>query len=81
LWTRLLDALRTGAEINIWINGPADKIAPYAHLDQITDGAEIVQGLLSTHDPIGIARVAQLSGEFIVLLPQHTGPIIAFAAQ
>ncbi|MGW4793239.1 hypothetical protein ACWEPC_12605 [Nonomuraea sp. NPDC004297] len=79
LRTRLLNALRNGAPIAIWIDGPADGVAVHAHLDHITDGAEAVKDLLATHDPIGIARVTQPSGEFIVLLPQHTDPVIAWA--
>lgn len=55
-------------------------IAPYAHLDRITDGAEAIARLLF-HDRIGIARVAQPSGEVIVLLPQHTNPVIAFTTR
>ncbi|MEU1725966.1 hypothetical protein [Nonomuraea sp. NPDC005692] len=79
LRTRLLNALRNGAPIAIWVNGPADRVAVHAHLDHITDGAEAVKDLLAAHDPIGIARVAQPSGEFVVLLPQHTDPVIAWA--
>ncbi|MFI7425058.1 hypothetical protein [Nonomuraea sp. NPDC049684] len=79
LRTRLLEALRNGAPITVWINGPADRVSVYAHLDHITDGTEVVRDLLATHEPIGIARVTQPSGEFIVVLPQHTAPIIAWA--
>lgn len=81
LRTRLLDWLRNGAEISIWVNGPASAIAWHARPDRITDGAETARELLATHDRIGIARVAQPSGEFIVLLPQHADPVIAFVAQ
>jgi hypothetical protein len=81
LRTHLLDALRSGAKIAIWIHGPAKKMAPYARLDRITDGAEAVKELLATRDSISVARVVQPAGEFIVLLPQHTRPIIAWAPQ
>lgn len=81
LRARLLDTLRNGAEISIWVNGPASAIAPHAHPGRITDGAEAARELLATHDRIGIARVPQPSGEFIVLLPQHADPVITFAAQ
>lgn len=79
LRTRLLDALRTGAQIDIWISGPANRIAVYAHADHITDEAQAVTDLLATHDHMSIARVVQPSGQFIVLLPQHTVPIIVWA--
>ncbi|GII04208.1 hypothetical protein [Planobispora takensis] len=81
LRTWLLNVLRDGAEIGIWISGPADRIAIHAHADRITDGAETVKNLLATHDRIGIARVVQPFGEFIVLLPEHTGPIIAWTTR
>nr|BFE86973.1 hypothetical protein GCM10020093_095740 [Planobispora longispora] len=79
LRTWLLDVLRNGAEIDVWISGPADRIAVHAHADRITDGAEIVKDLLAAPAHIGIARVVQPFGEFVVLLPEHTGPIIAWA--
>ena len=81
LRTRLLQVLRSGAEISIWINGPANRIARYAHSDRITEGAEAVLDLLASRDRIGVARVAHAAGEFIVVLPRRAAPIIAFAAQ
>ncbi|GGL53729.1 hypothetical protein [Planomonospora parontospora] len=71
---------RNGAAITMWVGGPADKIAFYARLDRITDGADAVKTLLATRDRLDLARVAQPSGEFVVLLPQHASPIIAWAA-
>ena len=76
----LLDALRSGARIIIWVNGPGTVVARHARVAAITDGAAAVEHLLASRDPVGIARVAQASGEFIVVLPQHADPIIAFAA-
>ncbi len=80
LRTRLLDALRSGAEISIWINGPAKQIARYVDSDRISEGAEAVLDLVASGDPIGVARVAQPAGEFIVVLPERAAPI-AFAAR
>jgi hypothetical protein len=75
----LLEALRAGARITIWVNGPGT-VAKYARVAAITDGAAAVEHLLASRDPVGVARVAQASGEFIVVLPQQADPIIAFAA-
>ncbi|WP_068904614.1 hypothetical protein [Planomonospora sphaerica] len=58
LRTRLLDALRNGAAITMWVRGPADKLAFYVRLDRITDGAAAVKALLATRDRLGLARVA-----------------------
>lgn len=84
LRTELLEALRSGANISIWINGSNRAMAFYACLEHITDGAETVREVLSTgtseQERIGVARVTVPSGEFIVLLPQRADPIIAFAA-
>jgi hypothetical protein len=81
LRTQLLDMLRSGAKISIWINGPASQIAHYAHCDRITEGAEAVLDPLASRDRIGVARIARPAGEFVVVLPQRAPPIIAFAAQ
>ena len=78
---QLLDVLRSGAQISIWINGPASQIAHYADCDCITEGAEAVLNLLASRDRIGVARIAHPAGEFIVVLPQRAAPIIAFATQ
>jgi hypothetical protein len=80
LRAQLLDALRSGAKITTWITGPASQVARYAAPDRITHGAEAVQDLLNSGDRIGIARVAQPSGEFLVVLPERDAALIAFAA-
>jgi hypothetical protein len=80
LRSQLIDALRSGAGVPIWINGPADKVSGYARLDRITDGAETIRDLFTVPDRTGVARVAHPSGEFIVILPEHSVPVIAFAA-
>lgn len=80
LRTQLLDALRSGSEITIWITGPASQAARYADCDRITHGAEAVRSLLSSGDRVGIARIAGPSGEFLVVLPEREAPFIAFAA-
>lgn len=81
LRTRLVQALREGARIIIWLGGPADRIGYHAHLDTITEGHEAVREQLATHEPIQIARVDHPLGEFVVLLPQHAPPLIARSAR
>lgn len=80
LRTQLLDALRSGAEITTWITGSASQIARYVGSGRITHGREAIDGLLNSGDRIGIARVAQPAGEFLVLLPEREAPRIAFVA-
>jgi hypothetical protein len=80
LRTQLINALQSGADIRIWINGPTIHVSRYTHSDRITDGAEAVRDLLASQDWVSVARVAHPSGEFIVVLPQHLAPVIAFAA-
>jgi hypothetical protein len=77
---RLLDALRRGARITLGVNGPADQVACYARPDSITTGAEAVGDLLRSGGRLGVERVSDSSGEFVVVLPEHGAPVIAFAA-
>lgn len=80
LRTQLLDALAGGAEITMWVTGPAAQVAAYASADRITRGAGAVRTPLSSRDRIGIARVTVPSGEFLVVLPERDAPGIAFMA-
>jgi hypothetical protein len=76
----LIDALRQGADITLWINGPAASLAKhYAMLDQIVEGREPVVAALRTNDSIGLARVIHGSWQFIVVLPSKGRPNIARA--
>ena len=77
---RLLGALRRGATITMGVAGPADDVARYARLDSITTGAEAVNNLFSSGGRLGVERVSDSSGEFIVVLREHGAPVIAFAA-
>ncbi|WP_067829169.1 hypothetical protein [Actinomadura kijaniata] len=79
LRTQLLQALRAGAELGIWINGPAERVAIYAHVDRIAEGRDALVSLLTGRDRVGVARVLQPTGEFVVVLPQSTRPVIAWA--
>jgi hypothetical protein len=76
----LLDALRQGAEITFWINGPAASLARYyVQLDQIGEGSAAVVAALSTNEPVGLAKVEHRHGQFIVVLPEQEPPQIAHA--
>lgn len=79
LRAQLLDALRSGAKVPVWVTGPASQVTRHARVDRITHGAEAVRDLLSCSGRIGIARVAQPSGEFLIVLPEGDAPVIAFA--
>ncbi|MBW8485540.1 hypothetical protein [Actinomadura parmotrematis] len=77
----MLQALRTGADIGLWLKGPAEDLATrYTRLDHITEGRDALLPLLTGRDEAGLARVLQPAGEFIVVLPKNTEPAIAWAA-
>ncbi|SCL39857.1 hypothetical protein GA0074692_5508 [Micromonospora pallida] len=76
----LLDALRRGAEIKLWINGPAVSLAKhYAQLDRIVEGGSAMVAALSVHGSVGLARVEHGPWQFIVVLTDHGPPLIARA--
>ncbi|MFF5054160.1 hypothetical protein ACFY1S_13355 [Micromonospora sp. NPDC000663] len=76
----LLDALRRGAEIKPWINGPAASLAKhYAQLDRIVEGSPALIGALSVNGSVGLARVEHGPWQFIVVLPDQGPPLIARA--
>lgn len=54
----LLAALRKGAQVRLWIRGPASVLAEhYAGLDSLTEGVAPVNDALNTTTAIGLARV------------------------
>ncbi|WP_144056893.1 hypothetical protein [Micromonospora lupini] len=76
----LLDALRRGAEIKLWINGPAASLAKhYAELDRIVEGSPALIAALSVNGSVGLAKVEHGPWQFIVVLPDHGPPLIARA--
>ncbi|BCY05400.1 DUF5364 domain-containing protein [Actinoplanes sp. L3-i22] len=73
LHEELLAALLVGADVRLWISGPAAQMAKfYARLDQIVDGRAAVAAALDTGGIAGLARVQYGSWEYIVALP-HGG--------
>lgn len=75
----LVDALRCGADIPLWINGPALRIKIYAKLENVIHGSERIAAMLNATDRIGIARVVSGPWVFIVVLPATGHPVIARA--
>jgi hypothetical protein len=69
----LAEALRKGADVTIWINGPAHLMAHYAKLDQIVGNGEPAAATLRTAQTAGVARVADRGGEFVVIVPAGGG--------
>ncbi|WP_159012374.1 hypothetical protein [Streptomyces sp. NRRL F-5123] len=79
----LLAALRKGAPVRLWINGPsADLAKSYASFDELTDGAGPAAEAFASAETIGLANVEYDLWRFLVVLPQDGGPpIIARGAR
>ncbi|MEU8387300.1 hypothetical protein [Micromonospora sp. NPDC048843] len=76
----LLDALHRGAEIKLWINGPAVSLAKhYVQLEHSVEGGPAMVAALSVNRRVGLARVEHGPWQFIVVLPDHGLPLIARA--
>ncbi|WP_369148802.1 hypothetical protein [Streptomyces sp. R44] len=75
----LLSALRKGAEIRLWINGPsADLAKSYARLDELTHGSEPAAEAFLSAETIGMADVEDGHERFLVVLPTDGGrPVVA----
>lgn len=77
----LLAALRRGAPVKIWVNGPGTTLGQhYGRAGQIVEGGPAVVAAWSTNQRIGIARVATDDCQFVVVLPDEGPPSIARAA-
>ncbi|MGW4275079.1 hypothetical protein ACWEGQ_22565 [Streptomyces seoulensis] len=75
----LLTALREGARVALWINGPAATSARhYVRRDELTDGVGPVCDALDAAATIGVARVEDGSWRYVVVLPEDGGrPLVA----
>ncbi len=77
---RLVAVLRQGAEITMWVNGGGESVGKhYARLDRVVEGAEALAAALRTPGRVGVARVVDDGGEFIVVLPGEGSPAIGWA--
>jgi hypothetical protein len=76
----LLAALLKGAEVALWINGPAASLAKHhARLDGLTEGAGPVTEALATATTLSLARVEHAPWRFVAVLPLYGGgrPLVA----
>ncbi|GGJ73517.1 hypothetical protein [Streptomyces brasiliensis] len=75
----LLAALRGGAKVSLWINGPSASLAEhYAGLDELTDGAGPTVEAFGAAATVDLARVESGPWRFIVVLPADGGgPFVA----
>lgn len=73
----LLEALRLGADVRLWINGPgADLAKSYAGLDRLVDGRDAVAAALDGSARAGVAQVRHDLWEFVVALPEDGRPAV-----
>jgi hypothetical protein len=76
----LLAALRQGADVTLWINGPAkDLVRHYAQLDRIVEGGEPIEAVVRADERLGLARVVHGTREFVVFLPTDGRPFVTRA--
>ncbi|WP_424642399.1 hypothetical protein [Embleya sp. AB8] len=77
----LLELLRRGAEVRLWVDGPAHRIIRYhAELDRIIEGRESTWPLVNARSALGLARVVAADGrEFVVFLPEGNIPFVTRA--
>lgn len=74
----LLEGLRRGAEIEIWIGGLTDDVVKHhARIELVREGADVVLGALAGSARVGVARVRTSTRRFLVILPSSGGPVIA----
>lgn len=74
----LLDALRRGARIELWVNGPSDQTAKFfAEADSMAEGAAAARSVLGSNDRVGIAKVSADGTRYVVVLPVSGPPAIA----
>ncbi|MEU4162688.1 hypothetical protein [Actinoplanes sp. NPDC026670] len=73
----LLEALRLGADVRLWINRPgADLAKSYAGLDRLVDGRDTVAAALDGGARAGVALVRHDLWEFVVALPEGGRPTV-----
>ena len=76
----LLAALRQGAEVGLWVGGPAaDLVRRYAQRERIVEGGEPVEALIRADRRLGLARVVHGRREFVVFIPQDGRPFVTRA--
>jgi hypothetical protein len=77
----LLDALRRGTPIDLWVNGPSDQMGRfYAELDSMAEGAAAARSVLESNDRVGIAKMSVDQTRYVIVLPVSGPPAIATLA-
>ncbi|MFD8708459.1 hypothetical protein ACFV1W_38760 [Kitasatospora sp. NPDC059648] len=72
----LLAALRRGAPVPTWLDGPSDFLAQHAHLDALTQGAGPAAAF--TAPALAMARAEDGPWYYLVALPRDgTAPLVA----
>ncbi|MEU4115490.1 hypothetical protein AB0F71_13455 [Kitasatospora sp. NPDC028055] len=78
LRTDLLAALRRGAPVPTWLDGPADSLAPHAGLDELTEGAAPAAAAFATARTLALALAEDGPWRYLVVLPHDgTAPLLA----
>ncbi|MFI7505007.1 hypothetical protein ACIBVL_42355 [Streptomyces sp. NPDC049687] len=76
----LLAALRQGAEVGLWVDGPAqDLVRHYARRERIVEGGELVEAVVRADRRLGLARVVHGTREFVVFIPEDGRPFVTRA--
>ncbi|MFJ8111760.1 hypothetical protein [Streptomyces sp. NPDC096132] len=76
----LLSALRQGAEVGLWVSGPAQELVRrYAGRERIVEGGEPVEAVVRADRRLGLARVVHGTREFVVFIPEDGRPFVARA--
>ncbi|MFG2133654.1 hypothetical protein ACGFNV_38645 [Streptomyces sp. NPDC048751] len=76
----LLAALRQGADVGLWINGPTSTLLRhYAQLDRIVEGGEPIEAVVRADRRLGLARVVHGTREFVVFIPEDGRPFVTRA--
>ncbi|MEU4588525.1 hypothetical protein AB0F92_41890 [Kitasatospora aureofaciens] len=78
LRTDLLAALRRGAPVPTWLNGPADFLVLHAGLDTLTEGTADAAAAFESTPTLSLALAEDGPWRYLVLLPHdHTPPLLA----
>ncbi|WP_416981707.1 hypothetical protein [Streptomyces sp. T028] len=76
----LLAALRQGAEVGLWVSGPArELVRQHARRERIVEGGEPVDAVVRADRRLGLARVVHGTREFVVFIPQDGRPFVTRA--
>ncbi|MFI2436755.1 hypothetical protein [Streptomyces sp. NPDC018693] len=76
----LLAALRQGARVGLWVDGPARTLVRhYGQVERIVEGGGPVEAVVRDDGRLGLARVVNGAREFVVFLPEGDRPFVTRA--